>query len=318
MRRAAHPLLRRAALALVGGLALFASRPSAADEPPPIAWQDWSDDLFARAARDHRFVLLDLEAVWCHWCHVMDERTYRDPKVRSIVAASFIAVKVDQDSRPDLAERYRDYGWPATIMFAPDGGERVKLAGYYGAQLFAGILRGALETPAKKEVPIPAATETVSHLPDARRAAFERDFDASYDKTNAGWGRGFRFVDANSMDYSLDLAFAGDAEAERRARATLDHALLLIDPVAGGSYQYSDEADWRSPHFEKIATIQATNLRTLCRGIEPVERSALSSGRRRHLSLSDRHAGGARRLLLCQPGRRPQSGYRRPSLLRHG
>ena len=57
---------------------------------------------------------------------------------------------------------------------------------------------------------------------------------------------------------------------------------------------------------------------TLCRGIEPVERSALSSGRRRHLSLSDRHAGGARRLLLCQPGRRPQSGYRRPSLLRHG
>jgi uncharacterized protein YyaL (SSP411 family) len=234
-------------------------------DSPDIAWQDWSDDLFAKAARDHRFVLLDLEAVWCHWCHVMDQKTYRDPKVRAIVAASFIAVKVDQDSRPDLAERYKDYGWPATIMFAPDGSERVKLAGYYGAQLFQGILQGALETPPKKDVPIPAATAAASRIPDAKRAAFQHDFDASYDLVNSGWGRGYKFIDGPSMDYSLDLAFAGDAEAARRAKATLDHALLLIDPVWGGAYQYSDEVDWHSPHFEKIMTIQSVYLRAYAR-----------------------------------------------------
>ena len=235
--------------------------PALAADPLAIAWQDWSADLFERAARDRKFVLLDLEAVWCHWCHVMDEKTYRDPKVREIIAESFIPVKVDQDSRPDLAERYKDYGWPATIMFAPDGTERVKLAGYYGAQLFAGVLKGALVTPPKKDVPIPNAAQTVSHLPEAQRASFERDFDASYDPKHAGWGRGFRFIDANALDYSVDRAFAGDAEAERRARATLDQGLLLIDPVAGGSYQYSDELDWRSPHFEKIMSVQSASLR---------------------------------------------------------
>jgi uncharacterized protein YyaL (SSP411 family) len=236
--------------------------PTRADEPPSIAWQGWSDDLFERAAREHRFVLLDLEAVWCHWCHVMDERTYQDPAVRAAVAESFIAVRVDEDSRPDLAERYKDYGWPATIMFAPDGTERVKLAGYYGARLFAGVLKGALETPAKSPVPLPTEAASVSRIPDAVRERFRQEFDASYDAVNGGWGRGYRFIDGPSMDLSLDLAFAGDREAAHRARTTLDRAQALIDPVWGGAYQYSDEADWHSPHFEKIMQAQAINLRT--------------------------------------------------------
>ena len=73
-----------------------------------------------------KFVLLDLEAVWCHWCHVMDETTYRDPAVMALLDSNYIAVKVDQDSRPDLANRYENYGWPATVVFGPDGGEIVK------------------------------------------------------------------------------------------------------------------------------------------------------------------------------------------------
>jgi len=260
-KRAIRMLAGRMLAGLAGFLLVGISAVPAPAEPPAIAWQGWADDLFVQAAREHKFVLLDLEAVWCHWCHVMDQKTYQDPKVRALIAASFIAVKVDQDSRPDLAERYKDFGWPATIMFAPDGSERVKLAGYYGAQLFAGVLQGALETPPKKEVPIPSETAAASQIPDARRTAFQHDFDASYDEKNSGWGRGYKFIDGLSMDYSLGLAFSGDAEATRRARATLDHALLLIDPVWGGAYQYSDEVDWRSPHFEKIMTIQAVYLR---------------------------------------------------------
>ena len=75
-----------------------------------IAWIGWTDDVFARAQREHKLVLLDLEAVWCHWCHVMDEVTYRDPAVVALVREHYLAVKVDQDSRPDLSNRYEDYG----------------------------------------------------------------------------------------------------------------------------------------------------------------------------------------------------------------
>jgi uncharacterized protein YyaL (SSP411 family) len=252
---------RAAALFLALGVILIHGAPSlAADAPGPIAWQGWSDDLFTRAVRDKKFVLLDLEAVWCHWCHVMDQRTYRDAQVAALVNASFIPVRVDQDSRPDLFERYRNYGWPATIIFAPDGTERVKLSGYYGAKLFAAVLIGALETPAKAVVAI-VPTAPASHIPEAQRIGFEHDLDASFDVKNAGWGRGYKYIDPYAMAYSFDRVAIGDKEAERRARATLDQNLNLIDPVWGGVYQYSDRADWRSPHFEKIMTLQAVDLR---------------------------------------------------------
>ena len=89
---------------------------------PSIHWEKWSDDLFARAKREHKFVYLDLEAVWCHWCHVMDDITFRDPEVVRLMGERYIAVKVDQDARPDLSNRYEDYGWPATVVFNADGG----------------------------------------------------------------------------------------------------------------------------------------------------------------------------------------------------
>src|SRR6516225_9794903 len=50
-----------------------------------INWQPWSDQIFAKAKESNRYVLLDLEAIWCHWCHVMDEKTYRTPKVIKLI-----------------------------------------------------------------------------------------------------------------------------------------------------------------------------------------------------------------------------------------
>ena len=94
-----------------------------------IVWRSWSPAAFADAGREHKFVLLDLEAVWCHWCHVMDQETYSDPKVIALINARYIALRVDQDARPDLSNRYEDYGWPATVVFAADGSEIVKRQG---------------------------------------------------------------------------------------------------------------------------------------------------------------------------------------------
>src|SRR2546421_11856318 len=82
-------------------------RAVASDErdQPRIDWQPWSDSVFEKARKEKRFVLLDLGAVWCHWCHVMEEITYRDPKVVALINSRYIAVRVDQDSRPDLSNR---------------------------------------------------------------------------------------------------------------------------------------------------------------------------------------------------------------------
>src|ERR1700674_5717452 len=75
-----------------------------------LEWRPWSDAAFADARAEHKFVLLDLEAVWCHWCHVMDDVTYRDPIVIQLLNQRYVLVKVDQDARPDISNRYENYG----------------------------------------------------------------------------------------------------------------------------------------------------------------------------------------------------------------
>src|SRR5215472_11742402 len=95
----------------------------------PIHWHEWGQEAFAAAQRENKPMLLDIGAVWCHWCHVMDRESYEDPEVATIVNEHFIAVKVDRDERPDIDSRYQaavqaisgQGGWPLTAFLTPDG-----------------------------------------------------------------------------------------------------------------------------------------------------------------------------------------------------
>jgi hypothetical protein len=71
----------------------------------PIQWNEWGEAAFAAAKRENKPILLDIGAVWCHWCHVMDRESYDDPDVAQIVNERFVAVKVDRDERQPLSGR---------------------------------------------------------------------------------------------------------------------------------------------------------------------------------------------------------------------
>lgn len=241
---------------------LCASLPALAADP--IRWTSWSAELFTRAKAENRLVILDLEAVWCHWCHVMERKTYGDDRVRTVIGAHYIAVRADQDANPDLSGRYGEWGWPATIVFAPDGTEIAKLQGYVEPDEMHGLLQAAVKDPKpgpSVEAAIAVKPADAHFLGKAERAALKRDVDDSYDDRNGGWGAPLKYIDADSLDLAVALAEEGDAKATSRARRTLDRALALIDPVWGGVYQYSDALDWSSPHFEKIMSFQAQYLR---------------------------------------------------------
>src|ERR1700743_2143746 len=95
----------------------------------PIEWNEWGAEAFAKAAAENKPILLDIGAVWCHWCHVMDRESYEDPVLAEIVNAHFVAIKVDRDERPDVDSRYQaavqaiagQGGWPLTAVLTPDG-----------------------------------------------------------------------------------------------------------------------------------------------------------------------------------------------------
>ncbi|HBY29504.1 MAG TPA: hypothetical protein DEH75_23660 [Bradyrhizobium sp.] len=247
---------------LAAVLAVLAASPAwAADSP---AWSGWSHDLFARATTEKRFVILDLEAVWCHWCHVMEKTTYADPKVQELLAAKYLPVRVDQDANPDLSSRYGDWGWPATIVFAPDGSEIAKIRGYIEPERMQSLLKAIIDDPS----PGPSVGEAFAIKPaasaflgKAQRAELTKTFDESYDETLGGWGENQKYIDADSLDLAISRAEAGDAAATTRARRTLDAAIALIDPVWGGVFQYSEAGSWSHPHFEKIISFQAQYLR---------------------------------------------------------
>ena len=252
--------LRRLSIAV--GLIVSALTSAAAHEE--LTWHPWSADIFLRAKTENRFVILDLEAVWCHWCHVMEATTYRDPKVVALLKSNYLTVRVDQDANPDISNRYGDWGWPATIVFASDGTEIVKRRGYIPPEQMESLLAAIIADPspgpsvvAEPEI-VPSTTPLLSK--QQRDDLMARSKDA-FDAKHGGWGRIHKFIDAESMDWELLLAERGDDAAAGRARQTFDAALNLIDREWGGIYQYSDELDWKSPHYEKIMSFQASGLR---------------------------------------------------------
>ena len=94
-----------------------------------FAWREFGPEAFAEAAREGRSILIHGAAEWCHWCHVMEETTYKDPRVGEILRDRFVTIRVDIDSRPDLEERYEEWGWPATIVLDPHAEELAKYRG---------------------------------------------------------------------------------------------------------------------------------------------------------------------------------------------
>ena len=265
--------MRKLALAilLIGSIALPATSYAApATQPstqPALNWIAWNDDAFARAKAEHKFVLLDLHAVWCHWCHVMDDTTYRDPAVLKLLNGRYVTVGVDADSRPDLANRYEDYGWPATIVFDASGKEIVKRRGYIAPAEMASLLQAIIDDPSpgpsvRAEAAVqPAASAALSK--DVREKLIKQ-LNEAYDKKNDGWGTTHKFLDVDVIDFCLQgeryTTKDGPSLAEL-AGGTLIANTNLIDRVWGGVYQYSTDGDWFHPHFEKIMSFQADNLR---------------------------------------------------------
>ena len=220
--------------------------------------------MFAQAQKEGRFVLLNLGAVWCHWCHVMDEITYRDPKVIELIRSHYIPVWVDEDSRPDLSNRYEDYGWPATIVFGADRGEIVKRRGYIPPRPMASMLQAIVDDP----TPGPSVVAELELTPtdeaaltaEARNKLRQVLID-TYDHGNRGWGTIKKWLNWDIIEYCMSETLRGNKEFECMARETLAAQLNLMDPVWGGVYQYSTDGDWQHPHFEKIMQMQAEDLR---------------------------------------------------------
>lgn len=245
------------------------------------AWRPLSAEVFEEAERRNVFVLLSLQADWCHFCHVMNDTTFADEEVIEVLASDFITVREEADRRPDLVARWGLYGWPATIVLDGEGHELVALRGYRERDAFLSILRALVADRDAGRVPgssLPPAIRGAAPAPSEGmpveglselRADLERRLDALYDEVEDGWGSPQKYPFGALVEHALLRAErSGEARVRERALATLGRHLSLIDPVWGGMYQYSVEGDWDHPHYEKLGVLQASALGSFAAALE--------------------------------------------------
>ena len=237
--------------------------------PTQVEWSTWETSTFVRANGENKLILINVIASWCHWCHVMDEVTYHDPEVVALLREHFVVIRVDSDARPDILERYRAWGWPATAILSPEAQPVVNLRGFREPEVFAALLHELVDEHARGELREHAVAEPKAAPADADlkriRDKAAAQLDGYFDVEGLGWGGKQKYPWPEPIEYAFVRALLhAQDEAEvvwrERALATLEAEVALIDPVWGGMYQYSLKGVWDRPHYEKIAMIQAGAL----------------------------------------------------------
>ena len=247
----------------VGAEFHFSPRPNRAAE---IRWQPWSAGAFELALRTGRPILLSISAVWCHWCHVMDETTYSHPGVIELINREYVPVRVDNDVRPDINQRYNMGGWPTTAFLTPSGDiltgatymapdqmadALARVAGYYHAHQ-AEIASKALEGRKRAAMGVSRSAgelnyTSVGEILDAVTSA--------YDPMYGGFGSAPKFPQTDALLLLLEQGqLRGQTALAQMAANTLEHMARggTYDHVEGGFFRYSTTQDWSVPHFEKM------------------------------------------------------------------
>ncbi len=264
----------------------------------PVDWQEWGEDAFARARAADKPILLDIGAVWCHWCHVIDRESYENPEIAALINQFFVPVKVDRDERPDVDARYQSAvsaisgqgGWPLTAFLTSDG--KPFFGGTYfppedamGRPGFKRILVSIAEAYQSRrgEVDRSAAAleEAVAQAESFKgaRASFDPQIvDAMvesivrmFDPRNGGFGQSPKFPHASAMDLLLERYQAGrESHLLVVVETTLEKMATggVYDQLAGGFHRYSVDERWIVPHFEKMSYDNSELLKNYLHGYQ--------------------------------------------------
>jgi uncharacterized protein YyaL (SSP411 family) len=229
-------------------------------------WSHFDATIFEKAKKEDKLVLLHLRANWCHWCHVMEEKTYTKPEVISYLKKNYIPCMEDHDARQDLTSLYSDYGWPATIIFDSYGNELYKEAGYIPADEFLETLAKLRNNPqplSSEKVVIDAPLSANDSVKKASLKELQNMFKSSIDTTLGGFVFGQKYIEFATFEYALNN-YKRDPSLRKWLTASIDNSTGIFDNVWGGVFQYSTNNDWNHVHFEKLLAIQARYIKIYC------------------------------------------------------
>jgi uncharacterized protein len=246
------------------------SSPTSSPAPAvtPVEWLEWGPIAFDRSREEGKPVLLSISATWCHGCGVMDRVSYADPAVASLIASSFIPVRVDADRRPDINDRYNLDGWPTTACLTSSG-EILTGTTYLPADGLKAMLAEVSEAYASQRATLDDRARQAAAARRAHRrtrpAGVEPDLSAQAwiasqviaqcDPDNGGFGSDGKFLHVAALSAALaEYSQTRDAVLARALALTLDGMAdgAIHDQIDGGFFRHAASRDWTRPHTEKM------------------------------------------------------------------
>src|SRR6202790_3498064 len=241
----------------------FSPRPNRAAE---INWRPWSARAFEEAKLTARPILLSISAVWCHWCHVMDETTYSHAGIIDLINREYVPIRLDNDVRPDINQRYNMGGWPSTAFLTSSGDiltgatylppdqmadALTKIASYYRTnqpEIATRVLEARKRTGS-------AVARSAASLDGELGDSVLQAVTAAYDPEYGGFGNAPKFPQTDAILLLLEQSqLRSDPALRQMAVHTLEKMAGggTYDHVEGGFFRYSTTQDWSVPHFEKM------------------------------------------------------------------
>ena len=252
----------------------------------PVDWHAWNDDAFEKARREDKPIFLSIGYSTCHWCHVMEKESFEDPDVAKVMNRVFVSIKVDREERPDIDHSYMTVcqmmtgggGWPLNIVMTAD--RKPFFAGTYFPKNSRHGRIGLIELSERIEhlwsndrAQIEDATEKIVtalnvQAPlgasgaldlDLIRTAFQQ-LSQRFDPKYGGFGEAPKFPTPHNLLFLLRYwKRSGDERSLQMVTKTLDQIRLggIFDHIGFGFHRYSTDAQWLTPHFEKMLYDQA-------------------------------------------------------------
>ena len=282
-------------------------------------------------------MLLDIGAVWCHWCHVMDGESYENPELAGFLNEHFVCIKVDRDERPDVDARYQravqtltqQGGWPLTGFLTPEGevffgGTYFPPDGKYGRPGFRTVLASVLD--AYRARPRPGAgpgagdpagpgrrTSTRARRAKSAPALLDAAVDQMarvFDPVNGGFGSQPKFPHPGALTLLLHRWYDQPAE---QIRSIIDRTLQgmarggMYDQLGGGFHRYSVDATLDRPALREDVLRQLGAAEGLPRRLRAVRHRGVRRGGAGDRALGARGDWPIRRG-ATPPARTPTSG----------
>ncbi|WP_299251194.1 DUF255 domain-containing protein [uncultured Cytophaga sp.] len=228
-------------------------------------WEPFNETIFHKAKRENKFVVLQLAANWCHWSHVMEEKTYANPLIIEYLDKNYIVCKEDYDLRQDLTSLYTNYGPPTTIIFDADGNELLKESGFIDNDRFMALLTQLRANPSPLFSNKPSLN--IEHTTDSSKQKsldyLKEKFINSLDYENGGFNFGQKFIDFKTFEYAFNQSSI-DTSMHKWVENSIINSTGIYDNVWGGVYQYANNNDWKQVHYEKLLEVQARYIKMYC------------------------------------------------------